>query len=744
MREISMTTATTDKDSFSAAQITALCELVTASASCESPRAHQARAAVQLMREGATVPFIARYRKERTGGLDEVQLRALEGAIKMLDALEARRVAISRRLEERRGEGTRVPDELFEAIKSARSLSLLEELYAPYKSKRLTKADRARAAGLEPLALAALTGQTWRDRVARALSDAYPTRDDIESGVIELLAERLSALPEARTRCLEVLEIHLRVNARRKRGAALEDTYSDYYDFSQRLRYLKPHQALALRRGESAGALSLKFDADDERLRAWLVRALCPRSHRLERHPERALLERARDLAYTQRLVPSVSRSLWSEALKSAEERSAQVFAQNLKALLLSPPLLKQRVLGIDPGLRTGCKLAAIDERGGLLEVSVCFTHDARSSQAAHLIARLIDRHHIDAIALGNGTGSREAERALVAALELSKRRARYAVVDEAGASIYSASDVARAELPRLDVSERGAVSIARRLQDPLAELIKVDPQSVGVGMYQHDLNEATLKERVAGVVEDAVSSVGADLNTASPQLLSYIAGLGPALATRVVAHRDAQGPFPHRRALLKVRGLGPKTFEQCAGFLRIHGGEEALDETAVHPEGYPFAKALLSALKLKRPEAGLRARLDEQPELLESLSRRFDVGETTLRDRVEALTRPGRDPRDELPPPLLRAQALSLKDLELGMILRGSVRNVVDFGAFIDLGVKRDGLIHVSAMRDSQRTNQRVSPYDVVKVGQVVEVCVTHIDEARGRISLALTAPIE
>ena len=721
-------------------QISLICELIHLSPTHQTPKEPQVRAAAELLREGATIPFIARYRKERTSGLDEVQLRAIEAAIKSVDALEDRRGAILKRLEERREEGAKIAESVFDGVRNAQSLSLLEELYAPYKSKRVTKADRAREAGLEPLMNEALAGRDWKSQARSLKSTAYPDLSSIEEGIVEILAEQLSTLPSARTRCLDILQVHLVVNARRKRGVEAETIYADYYQFSLQLRYLKAHQALALRRGEGAGVLSLKFDADDEQLRDWLLRALCPRSIRPDQHPHRGLLERARDLAYDQRLLPSIARSLWSEALKRAEERSASVFAQNLKSLLLSPPLLKQRVLGVDPGLRTGCKLAAIDENGRVLEVSICFTHDRRAAQAGHVLAQLIDKHKIDAVAIGNGTGSREAEHAVVEALSLSQHSAQYTIVDEAGASVYSASELAGREFPHLDVSERGAVSIARRLQDPLAELIKVDPQSVGVGMYQHDLNEQLLRDRVAGVVEDAVSSVGADLNTASAELLSYIAGLGPSLAARVVEYRDTQGPFSSRASLLKVKGLGPKTYEQCAGFLRVRGGDEPLDETAVHPEGYPFARALLKALAVKRPSIETSTLIEEHSELVHQLAERFGVGDLTLKDRLEALTRPGRDPREDLPPPLLRGKALTMSELEPGMVLQGSVRNVVDFGAFVDLGVKRDGLIHVSTMRDPQRPQARVSPYEILKVGQVIEVCVTHIDHARGRISLALT----
>ena len=721
-----------------AEDLKALCALATPMCSPSAPpREAQARAVVSLLREGATVPFIARYRKERTGGLDELQLRAIEVALKSLEALEARRTAILKRLEERVSEGLTLPSQLINALKEARELSLLEELYAPYKSKRLTKADKAREAGLEPLMVRVLKGELRADELTRALRG-----EGVEAGVLELLAERLACLPSARARCLEVLSVHLRLHAKKKRGVEPEPLYKDYYGLSQPLRYLKPHQLLALRRGEGAGVLSLSFDADDAPLRSWLLRALSPRERPVERHPARELLERARDLAYEQKLLPSVARSLWSEALKGAEERSAQVFTQNLKALLLSPPLLKRRVLGLDPGLRTGCKLAVIDEQGVLLKVSVCFTIGGGRDKTPSQLAQLINEHRVDVIAIGNGTGSREAEQAVVEALKLTSRPVRYAVVDEAGASVYSASEVARLEFPQLDVSERGAVSIARRLQDPLAELIKVDPQSMGVGMYQHDLSERTLKERVAGVVEDAVSGVGADLNTASAQLLSYIAGLGPGLAERVVAHREANGPFKRRRDLLAVKGLGPKTFEQCAGFVRVREGDEPLDNTAVHPEGYPFARAVLKALKQPQPSPSLKALFKEREAELKALAERFEVGEQTLRDRLEALSRPGRDPREDLSPPLTRAAALSLSDLSIGLTLQGSVRNVVDFGAFVDLGVKRDGLIHVSTLRDPNNSSRRVTPHERLQVGQVVEVCVTHIDEARGRISLALTTP--
>ncbi len=721
-------------------QLSLICDYTAKNASIARPRHSQVRAASVLMREGGTIPFIARYRKERTDGLDEVQLRVIEGALKKVEALEMRRSAILKRLQERVTDGDSIPHTVFDAISDADSLALLEELYAPYKSKRLTKADRAREAGLTPLMTSLLNGGRWRDQADKLICEAFPTLSALEEGVIELLAEKLSIMPKARARCLDILGIYLLVNAKRKRGVEAEEIYADYYKFSGKVRDLKPHQILALRRGEGSGVLSLKFNANDERLREWLLRALCPSSHHIERHPHKHYLERARDLAYEQRLLPSVSRSLWAEALKMAEERSAIVFANNLKSLLLSPPLLKQRVLGIDPGLRTGCKLVVIDERGGVLEVGLCFTHDRRSTRAAHEIALLIDRHKVDAVALGNGTGSREAERALIEALSLCRHKAQYAVVDEAGASIYSASELAGQELPTLDVSERGAVSIARRLQDPLAELIKVDPQSVGVGMYQHDLNEAMLREQVAGVVQDAVSSVGADLNTASPQLLAHIAGLGPSLAKRIVEYRDSNGPFSQRKSLLKVRGLGAKTYEQCAGFLRVYGGDEPLDETAIHPEGYPFARALLKELGLRRPHESLGEQIKGESALMDRLIEQFNVGSVTLRDRVHSLTRPGRDPRESLPPPLLRTTAVSLNELQTGMVLQGSVRNVVDFGAFIDLGVKRDGLIHVSTMRDPQQPYKQISPYDVVRVGQVVQVCVTHIDKERGRISLALT----
>ncbi len=706
------------------------------------PRNKQIQTCAQLFAEGATIPFIARYRKERTEGLDEVQLRAIDLALKSLEALETRRTSMIKRLQERLQEGHPVPNSVFEAIKTAQSLSLLEELYAPYKSKRITKADQARNAGLAVLIELVIHQQDWQKKAQGLISKAYPTLKAVKAGLIELLADRLASMPEARSRCMDILKIHLEIHTKRKRGVEPESLYVDYYGFSNKLRYLKAHQTLAIRRGEKAGILSLKFQADDERLRAWLLKALCPSLGRQPRHAYLDLLTQAMTQAYEQRLLPSVARALWNDSLKEAEERSANVFSQNLKSLLLSPPLLKHRILGLDPGLRTGCKLAIIDEQGALLKVSLCYTHDQRKQEAPHIIAKLIDQYLVKAIAIGNGTGSHEAEKVVVEALGICRQSAQYTVVDEAGASVYSASELARQELPKLDVSERGAVSIARRLQDPLAELIKIDPQSVGVGMYQHDLSETVLKERLAGVIIDAVSSVGADLNTASTQLLSHIAGLGPSLAQRIVEHRQQNGAFSNRKALLKVKGLGAKTFEQCAGFLRIYGGDNPLDETAVHPEGYRFVTDLLKQFKLQRPGKELAKYLQAEKASVQSLAEQYKVGRLTLQDRLDALLQSGRDPREELPPPLLRSKALSLLELESGMILQGKVRNVVDFGAFIDLGVKRDGLVHISSMRSKVGGGQRVNPYNILKVGQTVEVCIQHIDHQRGRISLALSEP--
>ena len=704
------------------------------------PSKKQVQACVQLFHEGATIPFIARYRKERTDRLDEVQLRALDLALKALESLETRRNAILKRLQERQQEGSSIPSSVIAAIRSAQSLPLLEELYTPYKSKRLSKADQARNAGLDKLVKLVMNQQNWQSLAKSFIDQSFPTMSAIKEGLIELLADHLATMPQARTRCLDILKIHLEISTKRKRGVDPESLYVDYYKFSNKLRYLRAHQTLAIRRGDKAGVLSLKFQAEDEPLRAWLLRALCPSLSHQARHPHFDLLVQARDRAYEQRLLPSVARSLWNDTLKEAEERSANVFSENLKSLLLSPPLLKKRILGLDPGLRTGCKLAIIDEQGAVLKVSICYTHDRRQQEAPYIISQLVDQYSVHAIAIGNGTGRHKAEQVVVEALSIGQQLAQYTVVDEAGASVYSASDLARQELPHLDVSERGAVSIARRLQDPLAELIKIDPQSVGVGMYQHDLSNAVLQDRLSGVIVDAVSSIGVDLNTSSPQLLSHIAGLGPSLAQKIVAYRNENGAFPNRKSLLKVRGLGAKTFEQCAGFLRIYGGDEPLDETAVHPEGYAFTKAVLEHFKLKRPSAELAKLLHTQKIKVQALADQHKVGALTLQDRLEALLKSGRDPRDELPPPLLRSKALSLDELESGMILSGKVRNIVDFGAFVDLGVKKDGLIHISSMQADHNGSQRVSPYTLLKVGQAVEVYIQKIDQKRGRISLVLT----
>ena len=694
-----------------------------------SLRAEQVRAALELLDEGATVPFIARYRKERTGSLDEVQIREINEAIRRLRELESRRASILNALSERE----LLDETLREELNQADSLTRLEDLYAPHRPRRLTRGQRALEAGLEPLAHAVLDDRPDAlKRLSALTSEVYPTPEEVRQGVIDLLAERLADRAEVRETMRRKFERFGRLESKRKRGASDEamQTYALYERFSAPLRRVRPHQVLALRRGEKEGALSVKLLGEPERWIEELEREYNGASSRANRELLSAAIERA----YKHLLRPQLERELRGEAERLADEHAIGVFALNLERLLLTPPMPGRVVLGLDPGLRTGCKFAVVDARGELLESGTVYVHDRRSSQASSRLGEVLTDHDVELIAIGNGTGTREAQGVVAEALKRlgDHARARYAVIDEAGASVYSASDLAREELPGLDISLRGAVSIARRLQDPLAELVKIDPQSIGVGMYQHDVNANRLAEALDGVVEDVVHGVGVDLNTASVALLGRIAGIGPKLAEAITAHRAERGAFVAREALKGVRGLGEKTFEQCAGFLRVREGEEPLDDSGVHPESYALARALRG--ELKRHGASELAQRVGRGEL-DALAARHGVGRPTLEDVLAELKRPGRDPREELDAPDLRSALLTLDDIEAGMRLAGTVRNVVDFGAFVDIGVKHDGLVHISRMSERRLS----SPHEAVSLGQRVEVTVLEIDRERGRIALAM-----
>jgi len=676
------------------------------------------RAALALFDDGNTVPFVARYRKEQTGGLDDAELRAIEGLHDKLKALEARRQTV---LDAVRDQGELTP-ELDQAIRAADTATALEDLYAPYKRRRTTRGGKARAAGLQPVAQAIAEGGD-PFAPARALRcDAFPTVDAVIAGAQDILAEDFAADARPRRQLRQVLRRHGLLEVKKKRGARDDPEWARWYTFTRPVRRLEPHQVLAVRRGEAVGAISASIAVDDDRTVRQLSRGVRSRLHR------EALAD-----GYKRLLKPAAERDVRGALDETADAHAIDVFAINLRNLLLQPPLPGRVVLGLDPGYRTGCKAAVVDRSGQLLGTGIVHVHDGRAKRAPATLRALIEAHGVEVVAVGNGTGSSESQVAVAEAIEGTD--VAYAVVDEAGASVYSASELGSEELPDLDVSYRGAVSIARRLQDPLAELVKIDPRSIGVGLYQHDVHQGRLGRALEAVVEDVVNGVGVDLQTASPRLLTFVAGIGPTLASRIVAHRSDRG-LRRRRDLTAVKGLGAKTFEQCAGFLRLDG-PEPLDATPIHPESYPVARAILESAGVGLGDAGLddalqRLRRDGE---LARLAERFGVGEYTLDDVCEALVRPGRDPRDAVAPPRLRAEPLTLADLVVGQRYPGTVRNVVDFGAFVDIGAKEDGLVHVSKMADRFVRN----PHEVVAVGDRVEVTVVKVDVDRKRIGLSM-----
>ncbi len=727
-----MTTASTQ----STAQPAPLPALLSAQLSIPAAKV---AAALELLDGGATVPFIARYRKEATGGLDEEQIRAVAAAAESERALAERRAAILASIAE---QGKLTP-ELEAALAAAATRTELEDLYLPYRPKRRTRASIARDKGLQPLAdliLAQPRGrQSAAELAAPYLSDAAPTAEEALAGARDIVAEAVADHADVRRR---VREKALRfATLRTERVPNSEDpsaVYQLYYAWESRVERLRPHQVLALNRGEAQKVLRVALDVAE---RDW--RPAVEAHFRADRlSPLAGELAAAADDAAARLLLPAIERDVRRTLTEQAEAQAIRVFAANLRGLLTQPPLAGQTVLALDPGFRTGCKVAVTDPTGKLLETATIYPHPPQNQRAAALatLEKLVARHGVTLLAVGNGTASRETEEL---AAELIRRGApatqqganalRYLMVNEAGASVYSASPLARAELPQLDVSLRSAVSLARRVQDPLAELVKIDPKSIGVGMYQHDVDQKELARTLEGVVESVVNRVGVDVNTASPALLTFVAGIGQKLAERLVAHREENGPFANRRALRGVAGLGPKAFEQAAGFLRIRGGDEPLDASAIHPESYAAARAVLRRAKLAvdappaAREAVLAALRDEVG--LSALAAELGVGEPTLADIFEQLVRPGRDPRADAPPPVLRQDVLSMDDLAPGLRLDGTVRNVVDFGAFVDIGVKQDGLLHRSRI-----------PFGILlSVGDVIAVEVESVDKERGRIGLSL-----
>jgi uncharacterized protein len=695
-------------------------------------RTPQVAATIELLDGGNTIPFIARYRKEVTGGLDEEQLRAIQSQLEALRKLDERRESILASIEE---QGKLTP-ELRTQLLAADTLTALEDLYQPYKPKRRTRAMIAREKGLQPLAdqiLAQLRSRESAENLAAAfLNEAVANSEEALAGARDIVAETISDHPEVRRVTREKALKFATARAGKIEDAVDEkQVYALYYDFEFRLDKLRPHQILALNRGEEQKILRVAIDIPERDWRNAINNVFRP--HPLS--PLAGQLEEAIDDAAKRLLLPAIERDVRTTLTEMAEAHAIQVFGANLRGLLTQPPLAGQTVLALDPGFRTGCKVAVVDPSGKLLDTDTIYPHPPQNQKAASLrtLKELVQQHSVTLITIGNGTASRETEQ-LVAELinnVLKGQSVHYLMVNEAGASVYSASPLAKNELPGLDVSLRSAVSIGRRVQDPLAELVKIDPKSIGVGMYQHDVNQKALAQALDGVVESVVNRVGVDLNTASPALLTYVAGIGPKLAERIVAYRNENGPFPTRKAVLKVSGLGPKAFEQAAGFLRVRGGDEPLDASAIHPESYAVAYKVLKQVKLE-PTAPMQERETKLTALqkarpLPQLAAELGTGEPTLADILEQLVRPGRDPREDLPAPILRNDVLSMDDLQPGMELAGTVRNVIDFGAFIDIGVKQDGLLHRSQIPRGQQ----------LTVGEVITVEIQKVEKERGRISL-------
>jgi len=702
-----------------------------------SVRQSQVESAIRLIDEGNTIPFIARYRKEATGGLDDQVLRELFDRLTYLRNLESRREEVRRLIEAQE----MLTDEISEALDKAETLQEIEDIYRPFKPKRRTRASIAREKGLEPLAVIIYAQKPVKGDVFAIASEyinaekGINTAEEAISGAMDIIAETISDNAEYRR---FIRDITFREGVIITAAKKEEDSpYRMYYDYKEPVAKIAPHRVLAIDRGEREEFLSVKIEAPEPRVIDWLKSRIISKTGSVFTE----IIEKAVEDAYNRLIAPSIENEIRGMLTEAASEQAIKVFSENLRNLLMQPPVRGCTVLGLDPAYRTGCKLAVVNETGKVLHTGVIYPTPPQNKvkESADILKDIIYKYKVDIIAIGNGTASRESEIFVAGVIKTMDRKVRYMVVSEAGASVYSASKLAAEEFPNFDVSLRSAVSIARRLQDPLAELVKIDPKSIGVGQYQHDMNQKRLGEALAGVVESCVNSVGVDLNTASPALLSYVAGINSTVAANIVEYREKHGSFRNRKELKLVKQLGEKTFEQCAGFLRIHEGTNILDNTAVHPESYEACEALLKLTGhtlwdvRERKLGNLKAEVERLG--VEKVASLIGVGVPTLNDMIEELLKPGRDPRDELPPPLLHEDVLDINDLKPGMILDGTVRNVVDFGAFVDIGVHQDGLVHISELSDRFVRN----PMEVVSVGDIVKVRVLDVDPARKRISLSM-----
>ena len=696
---------------------------------------HQAEAAVKLIDEGNTIPFIARYRKEATGSLDDEVLRNLDERLKYLRNLEERKNQVIASIAEQE----KLTPELERSIRDAQTLVAVEDLYRPYKPKRRTRAMIAKEKGLEPLA-DLISMQMVKEPLLQAAA-AYisqekgvETAEDAIQGAKDILAERISDNAEYRT-YIRNATMNKGVVQSSAKDEKAQSVYEMYYNYEEPVKKCAGHRILALNRGENEKILTVKIAAPEDQILMYLEKQTIVRDN----PPTTPVLTEAAADSYQRLIGPSIEREIRSGLTERAEEGAIKVFGKNLEQLLMQPPIVGRVVLGWDPAFRTGCKLAVVDGTGKVLDTVVIYPTAPQNkvAESKKILKDFIKKYNISLISVGNGTASRESEQIIVDLLKEIKEPVQYVIVNEAGASVYSASKLATEEFPNFDVGQRSAVSIARRLQDPLSELVKIDPKSIGVGQYQHDMNQKHLGAALEGVVEDCVNKVGVDLNTASASLLEYVSGINKALAKNIVAYREENGAFKNRKQLLKVAKLGPKAFEQCAGFMRITGGENPLDGTSVHPESYEAARKLLTRLGYDLSELGQGGIKGIGKKIVDyrKMASELEVGEITLRDIAGELEKPARDPRDEMPKPILRSDILEMKDLKPGMVLKGTVRNVIDFGAFVDIGVHQDGLVHISQLTDKYIKH----PLEAVSVGDIVEVKIISVDLAKKRIALTM-----
>jgi len=696
----------------------------------------QAETAINLIDEGNTIPFIARYRKEKTGSLNDEVLRNLDERLKYLRNLEERKEAVLVSIEEQ----GKLTDELKQQIMQAETLVAVEDLYRPYKQKKRTRATIAKEKGLDSLAKDILgqkiTG-TVSEEAEKYISEekgVLSTQEAVQ-GAEDIIAEYISDQAEYRTYIRKNVWKDGIVVAKAKEENT-ESVYEMYYDFTEPVNRIAGHRILAINRGENEKILTVKIEADEEKMLNYLYKKVITGKNA---ETETVLKEAVAD-GYKRLIFPAIEREIRNMLTETAEDNAIKVFGKNLEQLLLQPPITGQVVLGWDPAFRTGCKLAVVDPTGKVLDTTIVYaTAESKSKekQSKEVLKKLIKKYGITLISLGNGTASRESEKFIVELIREIDENVQYVIVSEAGASVYSASKLATEEFPDFDVAQRSAVSIARRLQDPLAELVKIDPKSIGVGQYQHDMNQKKLGEALTCVVEDCVNRVGVDLNTASASLLEYVSGISKTVARNIVVYREENGRFTNRKQLLKVAKLGPKAYEQCAGFLRISGGENPLDNTSVHPESYEAAQKLLKKLGFDEEAVreGKLVGLSFMIRNKEKMAQELEIGEITLSDIIKELEKPGRDPRDEMPKPVLKSDILEITDLKPGMLLKGTVRNVIDFGAFVDIGVHQDGLVHISQMTDKYIKH----PLEAVSVGDIVDVAVLSVDVAKKRIQLTM-----